>query len=251
MYIKQFPTDISPVVLVTGAATRLGQHVARFLHEQGWRIIIHYHQNETAALALAASLNAHSADTAAIVPCDFAKIKNLRPFVAKVLQIWGQCDALINNASIFQPSVYGEPNEAQWDELFSVNLKAPYYLVEYLQATLKKNEGVVINIGDAIVERQASAFPIYSLTKQALLDLTQLQAKLLAPSVRVHALLPGRMLTPAESLVTHLVPQQPLLKNKAQPQDLAECVLFLLQAKQLTAQILQVDAGMHLNLNSS
>lgn len=236
----------SKVALITGGAQRLGAALGQALHANGWRVLIHYHQSEAAAQCLADKFNAARADSAAILPGDFTKIKNLQQFINEAVGIWGRCDALLNNASIFRTTPFGEPNETDWDALFSVNLKTPYYLAQYAKNALAARGGVVINIGDAILTRKWQRHPIYSLSKQALMNMTTELARLYAPDVRVHAVCPGRVLPLKIEDVEHCTAEQALLAESASVNDVCQTILFLLCAKQLTGQVINVDAGMGL-----
>lgn len=234
------------MVLVTGSARRVGAVIVRALHQAGYRVIIHYHHSQDEARALADSLNQHRAHSVATLAADLNNFAEYAPLINQAQKIWQRLDVLVNNASSFFSTPVGATTEAQWQDLMNTNLKAPYFLAQAAAEHLAARQGCIINIADIHGKRPLKNYPVYSIAKAGLIMLTQALARELAPNIRVNAVAPGITLLPekkyAESVITELR-NRTLLKRFAQPEDIAQTVLFLMQQPNITGQTLAVDAG--------
>lgn len=239
----------SPVVLVTGAARRIGAIIARRLHETGYRVVIHYRRSHQKAHALADELNQIRAHSAAVIAADFSEFSAYAALIEKTVAVWGRLDVLVNNASDFFPTPIGLTTETQWQELMDSNLKAPYFLSQAAANYLAAQSGCIINITDIHGERPLKNYSVYSTAKAGLIMLTKALARELAPAVRVNAISPGATLPPEgydESLVAALR-EKTLLKRLANPLDIANAVLFLMTQSSMTGQTLTLDSGRSLH----
>ncbi len=243
----------SPVVLVTGAARRVGAEIARALHAAGARVAIHYRSSGPAAAALAAELNAArpdgAAESAAVFAADLLDIAALPRLVESVVHHFGRLDALVNNASSFFATKVGAVDAAAWDDLIGSNLKAPLFLAQAAAAHLDRSGGCIVNITDIHAERPLKGYPLYCAAKAGLLGLTRALALELGPRVRVNAVAPGAIewphgehdFPPAErtAIIAHT-----LLKRVGSPADIARTVKFLVfDAPYVTGQVINVDGG--------
>lgn len=237
----------APVALITGGARRIGAVIARVLHQAGYRIIIHYNQSAVEASALIETFNQQRQHSAAGLAGDFNQCSALDAFMPAALQIWQRIDVLINNASSFYPTPVGTTTEDQWQDLMNTNLKAPYFLAQAAAPYLSAHQGCIINIADIHGERPLKGYPVYSIAKAGLIMLTQALARELAPTIRVNAIAPGiTMLSEQKSLAPELIEQlkaRTLLKHFADPQDIAQAVLFLIHQSAMTGQTLNIDSG--------
>lgn len=236
------------VALVTGGAQRIGAAIARLLHEQGMRLVIHYHSSEAAAHALQAELHQVRRDSVMLVRGDLANgEKLLKNLVYETVEAFDRLDVIINNASRFYPTPFGAASEAQWSEMLDTNLKAPFFLSQAALPHLKKHNGCIINIADIYGDRPLSNYPVYSITKAGLIMLTRALARDCGPEVRVNAIAPGVILWP-ESGVDEMSKQRIIsrtpLKRPGEPADVARAALFLIRdAPFVTGQVLDVDGG--------
>ena len=118
----------APVILITGAARRVGAEIARTLHAAGARVAIHYRASAAEAEALAAELNA-GVPSRRGSPADLLDVAALpRWWSRRIVARFGRLDALVNNASSFFPTQVGAIDTAAWDDLIGSNLKAPLFL---------------------------------------------------------------------------------------------------------------------------
>ncbi|ARU55702.1 pteridine reductase [Oleiphilus messinensis] len=243
------------VVLITGAAKRLGAATARHLHACGCDIIVHYHQSQAAAEALAAELNASRPDSAITVPANLADSSELTALSEQALNWKGKLDVLINNASAFYPTPLQEATEAQWNHLLNTNIKAPFFLCQHLRPALSKSQGCIVNLVDIYSQRPLNNHPIYSISKAGMAMLTQSLALELAPDIRVNGVSPGAILwpesesaTPEAKAAAHDYQQQLLrkipLERIGTEQDIAQTIQFLaFQAPYVSGQIINIDGG--------
>ena len=238
----------TPVALITGAARRIGACIARLLHQQGYRVVIHYHRSATEAGALVKQLNHLRADSAIALQADLNDSDAVRQLAETAQTQWHRLDLLVNNASAFYPTSLQDSTDQQWDELINSNLKAAYFLSSYLAGSLRQSKGAVINLVDIHAQRGLPGYPIYSIAKAGLQMMTLSLAKELAPQVRVNGVAPGPILWPEnEASVSDSEKQaiiaKTLLKKHGHPDDIARAVLFLAQQSFITGQILAVDGG--------
>ena len=237
-------------VLITGAAQRIGVACARFLHQQGCNIILHYHASAEAAKQVCEELNAIRPASCLTVQADLRNLAELHKLAETALDHWQGIDVLVNNASQFFPGSLGEVTEIEWDSLLGSNLKAPFFLSQALSASLRERQGCIVNIVDIYAERSLPAYPVYSIAKAGLAALTQALAKELAPQVRVNAIAPGAILWPQsepDAEQQRQILQRVALQRSGQPVDIAQALWFLIaQAEYITGHTLCVDGGRRL-----
>jgi pteridine reductase len=246
-----------PVVLVTGAARRVGAEIARALHAAGACVAIHYRSSAADAAALAAELNATRPDSAAAFPADLLDMNALPRLVESVVARFGRLDALVNNASSFfatkvmQSGIPGDGaiDAAAWDDLIGTNLRAPLFLAQAAAPHLEQSGGCIVNITDIHAERPLKDYPLYCAAKAGLLGLTRALALELGPGVRVNAVAPGAIEWPQgtndfpPSARTAII-EHTLLKRVGSPTDIARTVKFLVfDAPYVTGQVINVDGG--------
>jgi len=235
------------VILVTGAARRIGAAIVTRLHENGARVAIHYRSSADDAENLANTLNSARADSAAVFQADLLKIEAVKSLVEAVVEWGGRLDGLVNNASSFYPTPVGSITETHWDELIGSNLKAPLFLSQASTDHLRGTNGAIINIVDIHAEKPLRDHAVYGSAKAGLAMLTRSLAKDLAPNVRVNGVSPGVILWPENSMtqsVQKSILEQIPLARAGDPQDIAGCVLYLLRdATYVTGQIISVDGG--------
>ena len=241
------------VVLVTGAARRVGAATARRLHGAGASLMLHYRTSERDARALQRELNSVRANSVALVQADLKDAGGLGEIVKNTLARFKRIDALVNNASTFFPTPIGEITPAQWDDLIGSNLKAPLFLCQAAAPHLRKTGGSIVNIADIHAERPLKNFVVYSIAKAGLLGLTRSLARELGPEVRVNAIAPGAILWPEDDTFDEVSRQRiishTLLRRTGEPDDIAKAVYyFIAEAPYVTGQVLAVDGGRSINI---
>lgn len=237
------------VALITGAARRIGAEIARTLHADGMNVVLHYHTSAKEAQHLCASLNQVRAASAITVCADLAKMADLEMLSVKAGQAFGRLDVLVNNASRFYQTALGSVTESAWEDLLNSNLKAPFFLSQYLAPYLAAHQGCIINIADIHGERPMHDYAAYCISKAGLLMMTKSLAKELGPDIRVNAVSPGAMIWPEGGNVLSEAAKQNILERTAlkrlgDPIEIAKAVLYFARsANYVTGQVLAVDGG--------
>ena len=235
------------IVLVTGAARRIGAAIVTRLQENGARVAIHYRGSAEDADKLAASLNAQRPDSAATFQADLLSPDDITALITSVVEWGGRLDGLVNNASTFYPTPVGKITEAHWDDLVGSNFKAPLFLSQEAVPRLRETGGSIVNIVDIHSQRPLRNHPVYGPAKAALAMLTRSLAKDLAPDIRVNGVSPGAILWPEDGMtdaVQQTILRQVPMERAGIPEDIAGCVLYLMRdATYVTGQIIAVDGG--------
>jgi len=248
------PHAVTPTVLVTGAAKRLGREIALALAAGGWRVAVHYRdslEDATQTVADCAALTAGATAFRANLSDETAAL-NLLPAVVAQL---GRVDAVVNSASTFEHDDASTFSFAAMDKHLHANTGAAIVLAQALHAHLatRDNEtskalGAVVNLLDQKLWNQNPDFLSYTLSKAALEAATTMLAMGLAPRVRVVGVAPGLTLTShmlAQDKFEALHQLSPLGRSST-PQDVAAAVLFALTNQSITGTTLLVDGGQHL-----
>ena len=242
------------VVLVTGAARRIGAAIARRLHAAGARTVLHYHRSRDEAERLCAELNGQREASCTTVSHDLLDTDGIPGLVERAAGAFGRLDGLVNNASSFYATPVGSITAAQWHDLMGSNLRAPLFLAQAAAPFLARSKGAIVNIVDIHAERPLKSFVVYSIAKAGLAGLTRSLALELAPDVRVNGVAPGSILWPDDG--KHFDPAEqgrivattPLARVGG-PDDIAGAVKYLLfDAPFVTGQILAVDGGRGIHL---
>ncbi len=238
------------VVLITGAAHRIGAMTARHLHEAGMNIVLHYRASRQSAQALQQELNSKRENSVILVQADLLATNALPALVKEAHAAWNRLDVLINNASTFYRTPVDKADDKQWNDLIGTNLKVPFFLAQAAAPYLTKHHGCIVNMVDIHAERPLKSYPIYSIAKAGLVMLTKSLACELGPEVRVNAIAPGAILWPEDidEVTKQRILNKTFLKRKGEPMDIAKAIHFLVNdAAYMTGQILAVDGGRSLN----
>jgi NAD(P)-dependent dehydrogenase (short-subunit alcohol dehydrogenase family) len=238
-----------PVVLVTGAARRLGREIALHLGRQGWDVAVHHHRSS--ADATVADLHALGAGAAAFA-ADLGDEAACRALAPAVVAHFGRLDAVVNNASLFEPDHAADftyaAMERHWRSNTAPAIVLAQALHDHLAARAAPEPGGVVNLLDQKLWNPNPDCISYTLSKAALECATTLLAQALAPRVRVCGVAPGLTLGSAQIDEAKLarLQSQALLGYGARPADIAQAVHFLLTARASTGTTILVDAGQHL-----
>jgi pteridine reductase len=236
-----------PVVLITGAARRVGATIARILHAAGYDLALHCRASRNELDALIADLERARARSTLALQAELAEVERLPALVEATLAQFGRLDGLVNNASSFYPTPLGTISVAQWDDLFAANARAPLFLAQAAAPYLAAAHGAIVNLIDIYAEQPLPRHSVYGMAKAALAMATRALALELAPDVRVNGVAPGAVLWPEAGKAyadrAQLIARTPLQRSGT-PEDVASAVLWLLRdAPFVTGQILRVDGG--------
>jgi NAD(P)-dependent dehydrogenase (short-subunit alcohol dehydrogenase family) len=236
------------IVLVTGAARRLGRAIALAAAESGANVAITYRTSAREAEALLKALANHGVEALA-VRCDVTDEKSVREMVKEVASELGAIDVLVNNAANYETVEFGKITIAQWDAIFASNTRGPFLVSREALPYLKKRSGRIINMGSLGGIRAWATHAHYCSSKAALHMLTQVMAKALAPEIAVNAVAPGMIdlgEKSAAAFMKKMAKQTPMRRNGTAA-DIAAAVMFFACAPHfITGQVLVVDGGIGL-----
>jgi len=238
-----------PVVLVTGAARRLGREIALDLASHGFDVAVHFRGSREEAEQTVANARDVGAQAAAL-QADLSDEAACHALVPAVLARFGRLDALVNNASDFSYDDARGFSHAAMERHWRANT-APAVLLStalHAHAVAAGRDAVAVNILDQKLWNLNPDHFSYTLSKAALQAATTMLAQALAPRMRVCAVAPGTTLpshamTDAEFAQAHrLTP----LGRSSTPADIARSVRFLIESPAITGTTLLVDGGQHL-----
>lgn len=234
--------SVRPVALVTGAAHRLGRVIALRLAESGYDVAVHYRSSPGDAESVVRECRVRGAK-AEMFAADLADRTAPQSLIGAVHGAFGRLDALVNSAASMTPLPLDTVTPGQWDAVFDVNLRAPFFLC--LAARRVMAEGAIVNMADHLAEDSMPRLVPHGVSKAGIVAMTKHLAKHFAPRIRVNAVEPGAVLPPADwpdAARERFVRETPL-QRIGSPEDVADAVLYLLRATFVTGHVLVVDGG--------
>jgi 3-oxoacyl-[acyl-carrier protein] reductase/pteridine reductase len=238
------PSDLrGRVVLVTGAAKRVGRGIALALARRGARVAIHYHASEAEARATAADCGG-----AALFRADLESVPEIVGLFEEVEARLGRLDGLVNNAARFTGFDPLEITEADWDFIHRVNLKAAFFCAQQAaRIMLRHGGGRIVNISSLGGLRPWARHAHYCASKAGLIMLTRALAAAWAPAITVNSVAPG--VIPFEDIDAEglrMIERTPAGRGGT-PEEIAQAVIYFLEASHfVTGQVLAVDGGLSL-----
>jgi len=240
------PTD--RVALVTGGARRIGAAIVRALTQTGYAVAIHAYRSRAEADALRVEVEA-AGSRAAVVIADLADRGAVADLVGLSVHALGPLTLLVNNAGEFETDVFGALERERVERQFAVNLWAPLFLAQTFAAQARRDDDAsIVNILDQRVFGPTPRSFSYTLAKSALHTATTTLAQALAPHVRVNGVAPGPTLPSPRQDAEAFARQAQLvpLGRGPSPDEIAEAVLYLAQARSVTGVTIAVDGGQHI-----
>jgi 3-oxoacyl-[acyl-carrier protein] reductase/pteridine reductase len=229
------------VILVTGAAKRIGRSIAIRLAKEGARVAVHYHGSETEARE-----TAEQCGGAPVFRANLERVAEIENLFLQVQQQLGTIDGLVNNAARFTRIDPLKLTEADWDFVHSVNLKATFFCCQ--QAALRMIAGAggrIVNISSLGGLRPWAHHAHYCASKAGVIMLTRALAKAFAPKVTVNSVAPGVIpFGEQDDRIKKLIARTPACRAGS-ADEIADAVVFFLSAsKFITGQIMAVDGGL-------
>jgi pteridine reductase len=234
------------VALVTGAGRRVGRAIALALGARRMHVVVHFNDSRDGADETA-RLIVEAGGAAIVEQADLVDVDAAHALVDRAVAWRGALGALVNSAAIMLRTPIAETTQADWDRMFALNVRSPYFLSQRAAASLAASDGAIVNIADLAAFESWPAYVPHGMTKAAVVQMTRAMAKALAPAVRVNAVAPGVVLLPEgwdEAGAEHLRQTTPL-RRLGSPEDVAQAVVYLLEARYVTGEIVRVDGGRH------
>ena len=232
-------------IVITGSADRIGKALALGLANEGAHMVIHYNSSPKNARRTIEEI-VQSGQKAFAFKADFNHLSQIKRLIDNAKRALGSIDVLINSASLFYPTPMNKIKESQWDNIINVNLKAAFFCSKYASKyMLEQDGGKIITISDIGAILPWKFFSAYCISKAGLIAMTKALAKEFAPSITVNAIAPGNML-PGKNLSSHALTtlkRKTLLNRFGSPQELIECIKFILRSDFATGSIFVIDGG--------
>lgn len=231
------------VVLITGAAKRIGREVALALAAEGARVAIHYHESEAAARQTATDCG-----DAPVFRANMESVEEIRDLVSRVSDHFGRLDGLVNNAARFTAFDPLQVEESDWDFIHSVNLKGVFFCAQAAaRVMLAGDGGRIVNISSLGALRPWARHAPYCASKAGVVMLTQALAKAWAPKIAVNSVAPGVIpFDKSDARIERLVARTPAGRAGEGAEVAAAVAWFLRAPLFVTGQILAVDGGLSL-----
>lgn len=239
-------------VLVTGGAGGIGSAICRVFAQNGFDVIINYHNGKQRAELLCEEIKNEYGTNARAVYCDVSDASSVREMFDEIDSSNEKVDVLINNAGVAQQKLFTDITDSEWKNMRGVNLDGTFYccreaLKRYM---LPVHRGAILNISSMWGQTGASCEVHYSAAKAGVIGLTKALAKEVGLSgVRVNCIAPGVVMTDMmkgfdEQTLNELKEETPL-NRLGTPEDIAEAALFLCGDKAgfISGQILGVNGG--------
>lgn len=245
--------QLRPVALVTGSATGVGRACVLEFAKRGFDVVVNY--SRSAEEAAQTEADALALDAGVLVcKCDVSVDADVRDMIASIDKRFGRLDVVVNNAattSFVEHSDLESLTEPMWDRMLAVNLKGPFFVCRAAFDLLRSGEGGSVTNVSSVAGLNGNGSSIaYAATKGALNTMTKSLARVMAPKVRVNAVLPGpidsrwiREGNPNWNL-DQMVVDFPI-PRAASPEDIADAIMFFAMGPKLTTgQLLAVEGGM-------
>ena len=235
---------------MTGSGTGIGREIALEFARVGADVVVHYSHEEAGARSAVQEITNMGRRSVAL-QADFADTASAQRLGANAIAFLGGLDVLVNNAGITWNKPFEEVAIEQFDRLYSVNVRSPFFLTQACVPSLVASRGTVINLTSIHAFAGFPQHAVYAGTKGAIVAMTRELAIELAPrGVRVNAIAPGAVrvdnyytvdpnFDPAK--MGELIPSGFI----GEPIDIAKLALFLASddARYIVGQTLVIDGG--------
>jgi 3-oxoacyl-[acyl-carrier protein] reductase len=225
-------------VLITGSTGAIGESCARYFHEAGYFVYLHYRNGEAKAKELNSEL-----ENSQIIQFDISKKEEVYKALENI-----EVDVLVNNAGITKDNLFFWMSDEEWSDVIDTSVNGTYYVTKMIMKNMISNKkGSVVNVASISGLVGNSGQTNYSAAKGAMIAFTKaLSAEVARYKIRVNAVAPGLI----ESEMTEELNLKEMkkgipLRRIGKPEDVAECVLFLAdKASYVTGEVLNISGGM-------
>lgn len=247
--MKNTSSQRAPVALITGASRGIGRAVALRLAERGYRIAVNYHESSSNAEMVVKLAEERGAEAIAI-RADVSSPEQAEELPRTVLDAFGQLDVLVNNAGATRDKLILQMSESDWDAIWNLDLVGSRVIARrVLQHMSVLGGGRIVNMSSVVGALGNAGQANYTAAKSAVHGLTRELALIGAPrGITVNCVVPGYVRTAATA---HLNARQEAawldripMKRPGTEEEMADAVLFFIDASYVTGQCLAVDGGL-------
>jgi pteridine reductase len=235
------------IALVTGAGRRLGRAIALALGARGMQIGVHYGRSADGARETVSAIE-RAGGAAVCLQADLTQPDAPAKLVDEAARALGGLDVLVNSAAVMVRTPVGETTPEQWNAMFALNLRAPYFASQAAAPHLARRRGVIVNLADLAAFETWPGYVPHGISKAGVVQMTRALARVLAPDVRVNAIAPGTVLLPdswPEDAGRRLAATTPM-RRLGSPDDVTRAVIFLIESDYVTGETILVDGGRHI-----
>jgi 3-oxoacyl-[acyl-carrier protein] reductase len=238
------------VAIVTGGSRGIGAAISKRLAKDGATVVVNYTRNAESADRVVAEIQA-SGGKAVAVQADMSDLAAIDKLFAKNLELHGKLDILVNNAGLSEMRAIEKVDEALYESLFNVNVRAPIFAIQAAVRSMGSG-GRIVNITSSITKNPNPEASVYAGTKAALETITRsLAAELGSRQITVNAVGPGVVSTDMLNGMISPEWQQSLIADTplgrlGLPEDIADVVAFLVSndARWITGEIIAATGGL-------
>ncbi len=234
------------VAIITGGTLGIGEAIASEFAKEGAHLII-LGRNSERGKAVSDNLTTSYGVSCEFYQTDFNDSRSIVETIEKITGKHPRIDILVNNAGIATGGTVESLSEEEWDEIFRVNVKAPFLMCKYIVPIMRKNgSGSIINIGSSAGLVGAWGLHAYSATKGAVIQMTKSMASQYAKDkIRVNALCPGATRTPLLDKVDQEFIKMIPMGRMADPGEIAKGAVYLASddSSFMTGANLVIDGG--------
>jgi NAD(P)-dependent dehydrogenase (short-subunit alcohol dehydrogenase family) len=234
------------LVLITGAALRVGRELALTVARAGGDVVIHYGHSQIEAQSLMDEIQGMGR-SAYLLQANLNDPTQVEGLVPRAFE-YGSLFAVVNNAAIFESLTWQDTTLEEWDHHLMVNLTAPFLLSQAFARLLPPDrKGRIVNLLDWRALRPASDHLPYTISKSALAALTASLAVALAPRLSVNGLALGAILPPSGGETPVNILKNVPAGRWADLTEVGQALVFLLDGPEyITGEIIHIDGGRHL-----
>jgi len=237
------------VALVTGGGTGIGRAASLLLARAGAAVAVNYSRSEAEAEATAVEIR-EAGSRAIAVQADVSQDAAVEEMVQRVIREWGRLDVLVNNAGMtffVDHTDLDGLTEDMWDRILAVNLKGLFFCCRAAARVMRREgSGRIVNVTSVAGFTGLGSSIAYSASKAGVISVTKSLARALAPEILVNAVAPGvvetRWIAGRDEFRTRGLAGTPL-ERLAQPEDVADAILYLARTDFVTGQVITVDGG--------
>ncbi len=225
-------------VLITGSTGAIGEACAKYFHDEGYFVYLHYRNNTEKANKLQSSLQ-----NSKTIQFDITDKKSVRSALENI-----EVEILVNNAGITKDNLFFWMSDEEWDSVINTSVNGTYYVTKaVLKNMIANKSGAIINIASVSGIAGNAGQTNYSAAKGAIIAFTKaLSTEIARYNIRVNAVAPGLIASEmTKDLPLKNMKKSIPLQRIGKPEEVAECVFFLAdKASYITGEILNISGGM-------